>query len=135
VLLRNTFLAEGLIFTVVWSLKILEANFKVYLDGFSDDVKEIIEKFDRRNQIHKMSQADVLLDVLEKFTSPLINLSPEEVTNPDGRKLAGLSNLGMGFVFEELIRRFNEQYFGQFINEAVRLVGRYFDLIGCRLKS
>ena len=49
-----------------------------------------------------------MLEVLEKFTSPYINLSPEEVTDPDGRKLAGLSNLGMGYVFEELIRRFNE---------------------------
>ena len=99
---------KKLVSTAVNNRQILEANFKVYLDGFSDDVKEIIEKFDLRNQIRKMSQSDVLLDVLEKFTSPLINLSPEEVIDPDGRKLAGLSNLGMGYVFEELIRRFNE---------------------------
>ncbi len=99
---------KKLVNTAVNNRQILEANFKVYLDGFSDDVKEIIEKFDLRNQIRKMSQSDVLLDVLEKFTSPLINLSPEEVIDPDGRKLAGLSNLGMGYVFEELIRRFNE---------------------------
>ena len=94
---------KKLVSTAVNNRQILEANFKVYLDGFSDDVKEIIEKFDLRNQIRKMSQSDVLLDVLEKFTSPLINLSPEEVIDPDGRKLAGLSNLGMGYVFEELI--------------------------------
>ena len=99
---------KKLVNTAVNNRQILEANFKAYLDGFSDDVKEIIEKFDLRNQIRKMSQADVLLEVLEKFTSPYINLSPEEVTDPDGRKLAGLSNLGMGYVFEELIRRFNE---------------------------
>ena len=99
---------KKLVNTAVNNRQILEANFKAYLDGFSDDVKEIIEKFDLRNQIRKMGQSDVLLDVLEKFTSPLINLSPEEVTDPDGRKLAGLSNLGMGYVFEELIRRFNE---------------------------
>jgi len=99
---------KKLVNTAVNNRQILEANFKAYLDGFSDDVKEIIEKFDLRNQIRKMSQADVLLDVLEKFTSPLINLSPEEITDPDGRKLPGLTNLGMGYVFEELIRRFNE---------------------------
>ncbi|MCX5961589.1 MAG: class I SAM-dependent DNA methyltransferase [Cyanobacteria bacterium] len=99
---------KKLVNTAVNNRQILEANFKVYLDGFSDDVKEIIAKFDLRNQIRKMSQADVLLEVLEKFTSPYINLSPEEVTDLDGRKLVGLSNLGMGQVFEELIRRFNE---------------------------
>ncbi|BAZ53908.1 putative type I restriction-modification system, M subunit [Nostoc sp. NIES-4103] len=89
--------------------QILEANFKAYLDGFSDNVKEIIEKFELRNQIRRMVQADVLLDVLEKFTSPYINLSPHDTLDPDGRKLPGLSNLGMGYVFEELIRKFNEE--------------------------
>lgn len=99
---------KKLVGTAVNNRQILEANFKAYLDGFSDDVKEIIEKFDLRNQIRKMSQSDVLLGVLEKFTSPYINLSPEASTDPDGRLLTGLSNLGMGYVFEELIRRFNE---------------------------
>jgi len=89
--------------------QILEENFKAYLDGFSDNVKEIIQRFDLRNQIRKMVGADLLLDVLEKFTSPYINLSPNEATDPDGRKLPGLSNLGMGYVFEELIRKFNEE--------------------------
>ncbi|PHV61303.1 type I restriction-modification system subunit M [Cyanobacterium aponinum] len=100
---------KKLVTTAANNAQILEANFKAYLDGFSDDVKEIIDKFDLRNQIRKMSQADVLLDVLEKFTSPEINLSPHEVTDNNGRKLAGLTNLGMGYVFEELIRRFNEE--------------------------
>jgi type I restriction enzyme M protein len=100
---------KKLVATAANNAQILEANFKAYLDGFSDDVKEIIDKFDLRNQIRKMSQADVLLDVLEKFTSPEINLSPHEVTDNNGRKLAGLTNLGMGYVFEELIRRFNEE--------------------------
>jgi len=89
--------------------QILEENFKAYLDGFSDNVKEIIQRFDLRSQIRKMVGADVLVDVLEKFTSPYINLSPHETTDPDGRKLPGLSNLGMGYVFEELIRKFNEE--------------------------
>jgi type I restriction enzyme M protein len=114
--------ASGYVFynTSDWTLKklvktasnnrqILEANFKAYLDGFSDNVKEIIEKFELRNQIRRLVQADVLLDVLEKFTSPYINLSPHDILDPDGRKLPGLSNLGMGYVFEELIRKFNEE--------------------------
>ena len=55
-----------------------------------------------------MADKDVLLDVLQKFTSPQINLTPFEKQDPDGRKLPALSNLGMGYVFEELIRKFNE---------------------------
>lgn len=87
----------------------LEANLKNYLDGFSDNVKEIVEKFDLRNQIRKMAQSDVLHDVIEKFVSDEINLSPSDRKGPDGRIQPGLSNLGMGYVFEELIRKFNEE--------------------------
>ncbi|AXW69674.1 DNA methylase [Ralstonia solanacearum] len=87
----------------------LEANLKNYLDGFSDNVKEIVEKFDLRNQIRKMAQSDVLHDVIEKFVSDEINLSPTDRKAPDGRTQPGLSNLGMGYVFEELIRKFNEE--------------------------
>lgn len=56
-----------------------------------------------------MAVKDVLLNVLEKFTSSYINLTPFEKHDPDGRKLPPLSNLGMGYVFEELIRKFNEE--------------------------
>lgn len=98
-----------LVKTATNNRQILEENFKAYLDGFSDNVKEIIQKFDLRSQIRRMVAADVLLDVLEKFTSPYINLSPNDALDPDGRKLLGLSNLGMGYVFEELIRKFNEE--------------------------
>ncbi len=87
----------------------LEANLKNYLDGFSDNVKEIIEKFDLRNQIRKMALSDVLHDVIEKFVSDEINLSPNDRKGPDGRTQPALSNLGMGYVFEELIRKFNEE--------------------------
>ncbi|MCC5847038.1 MAG: SAM-dependent DNA methyltransferase [Verrucomicrobia bacterium] len=87
----------------------LEANFAHYLDGFSENVAEIIDKFDLRNQIRKMAAADALHGVIEKFVSPEINLSPHDTTAPDSRKLPGLSNLGMGHVFEELIRKFNEE--------------------------
>ncbi|HEY9751356.1 MAG TPA: class I SAM-dependent DNA methyltransferase [Coleofasciculaceae cyanobacterium] len=99
----------NLVKTATNNRQILEENFKAYLDGFSDNVKEIIEKFDLRSQIRRMVAADVLLEVLEKFTSPYINLSPHDATDPDGRKQPGLSNLGMGYVFEELIRKFNEE--------------------------
>lgn len=88
--------------------QILQANVEDYLNGYSNNVKEIIEKFKLKSQVRHMASKDVLLNVLEKFTSPYINLTPFEKLDPDGRKLAPLSNLGMGYVFEELIRKFNE---------------------------
>lgn len=95
--------------TATNSQQILQANFEDYLNGFSPNVKEIIEKFKLKSQVRHMANKDVLLDVLEKFTSPHINLTPFEKEDPDGRKLPALSNLGMGYVFEELIRKFNEE--------------------------
>lgn len=95
--------------TVVNNQQLLEGNVKEYLDGFSPNVKEIIDKFNLRSQIKHMANKDVLLAVLEKFTSPDINLTPFEKLDSDGRKLPPLSNLGMGYVFEELIRKFNEE--------------------------
>ena len=89
--------------------QILLANVEEYLNGFSDNVKEIIERFNLKAQMRHMAGKDVLLDVLEKFVSPKINLTPHEREDPDGNKLPGLSNLGMGYVFEELIRKFNEE--------------------------
>lgn len=89
--------------------QILQANFEDYLNGFSNNVKEIIEKFKLKSQVRHMASKDVLLNVLEKFTSPWINLTPFEKNDPDGRKLPPLTNLGMGYVFEELIRKFNEE--------------------------
>ena len=56
-----------------------------------------------------MASKQVLLDVVEKFVSPYINLTPEIVEDPDGNKMPALTNLGMGYVFEELIRKFNEE--------------------------
>ena len=95
--------------TATNSQQILQANFEDYLNGFSSNVKEIIEKFNLKSQIRHMADKDVLLDVLEKFTSPRINLTPFEKEDPDGRKMPPLTNLGMGYVFEELIRKFNEE--------------------------
>jgi type I restriction enzyme M protein len=94
--------------TATNSQQLLQANFEDYLNGFSSNVKEIIEKFKLKSQIRHMASKDVLLDVLEKFTSPDVNLTPFEKNDPNGRKLPALSNLGMGYVFEELIRKFNE---------------------------
>lgn len=94
--------------TATNSQQLLQANFEDYLNGFSGNVKEIIEKFKLKSQIRHMASKDVLLDVLEKFTSPDINLTPFEKLDSNGRKLHALSNLGMGYVFEELIRKFNE---------------------------
>ena len=100
---------KKLVDTASNNTQILEANFKAYLDGFSDNVKEIVDKFNLRSQVSHMAEKDVLLEVLEKFTSPYINLTPYEARDPDGRKLPPLTNLGMGYVFEELIRKFNEE--------------------------
>jgi len=94
--------------TATNSAQILEANFTEYLNGFSSNVIEIIDKFKLKAQIKHMADKDVLLDVLEKFTSSYINLTDKEALDPDGKKLPPLTNLGMGYVFEELIRKFNE---------------------------
>lgn len=94
--------------TATNSSAMLEANFTEYLNGFSANVQEIIEKFKLKSQIKHMADKDVLLDVLEKFTSSYINLTDKEALDPDGKKLPPLTNLGMGYVFEELIRKFNE---------------------------
>lgn len=89
--------------------QILLANFEEYLDGFSNNVKDIIRRFNLKAQVRHMANKDVLLDVLEKFTSPYINLTPKDIEDPEGNRLPALSNLGMGYVFEELIRKFNEE--------------------------
>lgn len=114
--------ASGYVFynTSKWTLRslytaasnnpeILLANFEEYLEGFSDNVKEIIQCFNLYAQIRHMSHKNVLLDVVEKFLSPYINLTPEDAVDPDGYRLPALTNLGMGYVFEELIRKFNEE--------------------------
>jgi type I restriction enzyme M protein len=88
----------------------LKADFIAYLDGFSPNVQEILEKFKFRNQIDTMIEADILGAVIEKFVSPTINLSPKPVLDDNGDvKIPGLDNHTMGVIFEELIRRFNEE--------------------------
>jgi len=87
----------------------IDSNLEAYLDGFSPNVQEIISKFKIRNQLETMREAGVTFMLIEKLVSNEINLGPHDVTNSKGEKLPGLTNLGMGYVFEELIRKFNEE--------------------------
>lgn len=90
----------------------LKTDFEAYLDGFSPNVQEILDKFKFRNQIATMVDADILGAVIEKFISPDINLSPAPVYKDDEKTILrhpGLDNHGMGTIFEELIRKFNEE--------------------------
>lgn len=87
----------------------LKADFEAYLDGFSPNVQEILDNFEFRNQLPKLSKADVLGTLIEKFLDSAINLGPKPVLNGDGSvKHPGLDNHAMGTIFEELVRRFNE---------------------------
>ena len=88
----------------------LEADFRAYLDGFSPNVQDILNNFEFRNQIPRLSKADALGTLIERLTSPDINLGPNPVMNTDGSvRHPGLDNHGMGSIFEELVRRFNEE--------------------------
>ena len=88
----------------------LKADFEAYLDGFSANVQDILENFEFRNQIPRLSKADALGTLIEKLTSPDVNLSAAPVKNADGSvRHPGLDNHGMGSIFEELVRRFNEE--------------------------
>ena len=79
----------------------LKTDFEAYLDGFSPNVQEILDKFKFRNQIATMIDADILGSVIEKFVSPTINLSPRPVLYDDGSvKLPGLDNHTLGLIFE-----------------------------------
>lgn len=76
----------------------LRQNFESYLDGFSPNVQDILDNFEFRHQIPRLTKADALGALIEKFLDPTLDLSPR-----------GLDNHGMGSVFEELVRRFNEE--------------------------
>ena len=88
----------------------LRADFEAYLDGFSHNIQEVLEKFRFRNQVPTLVETERLGFLLDKFLERSINLSPDPVLNADGSvRLDGLDNHTMGTVFEELIRRFNEE--------------------------
>ncbi|HLJ57885.1 MAG TPA: class I SAM-dependent DNA methyltransferase [Chthonomonadaceae bacterium] len=88
----------------------LRADFEAYLNGFSSNVQEILEMFSFYNQVPTLAKADLIGGLLSKFLDRSINLSPKPVLNEDGSvRLPGLDNHAMGTIFEELIRRFNEE--------------------------
>lgn len=88
----------------------LKKNFEEYLNGFSENIKEILQKFDFYNQVTKMTEAGILGSVIEKFTSSELNLSPHDERNSKGEIIKkGLDNHAMGTLFEEIIRKFNEE--------------------------
>jgi type I restriction enzyme M protein len=88
----------------------LRQDFEAYLDGFSPNVQDILENFKFRNQISTLSKSDSLGTLIEKFLDPDINLSPNSVLNGDGSlKHPAMDNHSMGTVFEELVRKFNEE--------------------------
>jgi type I restriction enzyme M protein len=108
----------------------LEADFRAYLDGFSPNVQEIFDNFEFRNQIPRLSKADALGTLIERFLDPSIDLSP-----------TGLDNHAMGTIFEELVRRFNEENNEEAgehwtPRDAVRLMARLvLESIADRLES
>ena len=88
----------------------LRADFEAWLDGFSPNVQDILDSFEFRNQIPRLARADALGALIEKLASPDINLGPDPVKDADGKvRRPGLDNHGMGTIFEELVRRFNEE--------------------------
>jgi type I restriction enzyme M protein len=91
------------------SQQALKADFEAYLDGFSPNVQEILDNFEFRNQIPRLSKADALGTLIEKFLDPAVNLSPNPVKVNGSVKYPGLDNHAMGTIFEELVRRFNEE--------------------------
>lgn len=88
----------------------LKKDFIDYLNGFSANVQEIINKFHIRNEIDRLSEQDRLGLLIEKFVDERYNFSNRDVLNEDGSvKIEALDNHTMGTLFEEVIRMFNEQ--------------------------
>ncbi len=83
--------------------QMLKDDFEAYLHGFSPNVQDILTNFEFRNQIPRLSKADALGMLIEKFLDKDINISPFSVGD-----MPGLDNHSMGTMFEELVRRFNE---------------------------
>lgn len=88
---------------------ILYKNFIEYLSGYSDNVKDVLDNFDYYNKARKLADNDRLLAIIERITDKHINLTNKPQDNPDGLPLPPLDNVDMGTVFEELLRRFNEE--------------------------
>jgi len=78
--------------------KNIDANFLDYLNGFSENVQDIITKFKFRNQLKTFEETGITFSLIEKFCNPKVELSPDKI-----------SPMAMGYMFEDLIRRFNEK--------------------------
>lgn len=88
----------------------LKMNFKDYLNGFSKDVQDIIEKFHLHQMVDNLTETERLGSIIEKFTDDKINLSNKPVLDDNGNiVLPALDNHTMGTMFEELLRKFNEE--------------------------
>lgn len=88
---------------------ILYDNFAEYLNGFSKNVSDVLTKFEFFAKARKLADRDCLLPLIEKITDPFINLTDQPVKDPNGLTLPAVSNIDMGTIFEELLRRFNEE--------------------------
>lgn len=89
--------------------EILLTNFTEYLLGFSHNVQDVLNKFEFFNKARKLADRDCLLSLIEKITDPYINLTDKPAKDPNGLLLPAVSNFDMGTIFEELLRRFNEE--------------------------
>lgn len=88
----------------------LKMNFNDYLNGFSKDVQDILDKFHLRQMVDNLTEAERLGSIIEKFTDDKINLSNKPVLDDNGNvKFPALDNHTMGTMFEELLRKFNEE--------------------------
>lgn len=88
---------------------ILYDNFVEYLNGYSENVRDVLKNFEYYAKARKLADNDRLLSIIERITDPQINLTNQDQKDPDGLPLPALTNVGMGTVFEELLRRFNEE--------------------------
>lgn len=88
---------------------ILYNNFIEYLNGYSENVRDVLKNFEYYNKARKLADNDRLLSMIERITDPCINLTDKDTTDPDGLILPALTNVGMGTIFEELLRKFNEE--------------------------
>lgn len=84
--------------TLLKDPKNIKANFTLYLNGFSDNIQDILTKFKFKNQVQTLDESDILFSLIQKFSDTSEKLSPQNLSNHD-----------MGTVFEELIRKFNEE--------------------------
>ena len=88
---------------------LLYDNFVEYLNGYSENVRDVLKNFEYYAKARKLADNDRLLSMIERITDPRINLTDQDQKAPDGLILPALTNHGMGTVFEELLRRFNEE--------------------------